>query len=204
VAAVLGADPALEPAVERRPGLRVPGAYDGFELAVRALLGQQVTVRGASTLAGRLVALAGTPLDQPVGGLTTAFPTPAAVAEADLSTLGVPGRRAEALRALAEAVASGAVRLDGYDDPAETRAALLALPGIGPWTVEYLALRALRDPDAFPAGDLGLRRSAAALGIPSTEAGLRRHAERWRPWRAYAAVHLWTSTADPVSQERAS
>ena len=204
VAAALGDDPALAGLVTRRPGLRVPGAYDGFELAVRALLGQQVTVRGASTLAGRLVAAVGTPLPQPVGTLAYAFPTADAVAAADLSGLGVPQRRLDALRALAAAVADGQVRLDGADDPAETRQRLLALPGVGPWTVDYLALRALRDPDAFPAGDLGLQRAAALLGLPATPAGLARYSERWRPWRAYAALHLWTSLSPDKRQERAS
>jgi AraC family transcriptional regulator, regulatory protein of adaptative response / DNA-3-methyladenine glycosylase II len=200
VADVLRADPALAPLVERRPGLRVPGAYDGFELAVRAVLGQQVTVRGASTLAGRVVARAGTPMASRYGSLSHAFPEPAVLATAELAGLGMPASRTETLRALAAAVGGGSVSLDvsldgAPQDAARVKAALLALPGIGRWTAEYVALRALGDRDAFPASDLGLRRAATSLGLPDDERGLREHAERWRPWRGYAAVHLWTSLA---------
>jgi 3-methyladenine DNA glycosylase/8-oxoguanine DNA glycosylase len=202
IGAALGADPALAPLVAARPGLRLPGAYDGFELAVRALLGQQVTVRGASTLAGRVVDRAGMRVAAPDGRLTHLFPTPDALAAADLAGIGMPGRRIAALQGLARAVADGDVRLDDDADRDATRAALLALPGIGPWTVDYLAMRALGDRDAFPAGDLGLRRAAAALGLPTEERALRAYAERWRPWRAYAAMHLWTWAVEDGPEQR--
>ncbi|MFL6137917.1 MAG: DNA-3-methyladenine glycosylase family protein [Frankiaceae bacterium] len=203
IATALGADPVLAPLVAARPGLRVPGAYDGFELAVRALLGQQVTVRGASTLAGRLVSRAGRPLPASPGGtLTHLFPRPAEVAAAELGGIGMPGRRIAALQGLARAVAGGAVQLDGTTDRDATCDALLALPGIGRWTVDYLAMRAMGDRDAFPAGDLGLRRAAAALGLPVRERALRAHAERWRPWRAYAAMHLWTWATEDGPERR--
>jgi AraC family transcriptional regulator of adaptative response / DNA-3-methyladenine glycosylase II len=188
VALVLGADPILGPLVERRPGLRVPGAWDGFELAVRAVLGQQVSVRGATTLAGRLVARFGTPLAASVDGLTHVFPRPEALVDADVAAIGIPGARAETIRHLARAASTGAVRLDATAPFEETRAALVALPGIGPWTAEYVALRVLRDPDAYPAGDLGLRNAGATLA----------RAEAWRPWRGYAAVHLWTAGAEAL------
>ena len=193
VARVLSGDPVLRPLVVARPGLRAPGSFDPFELTVRAILGQQVTVAGATTLTGRLVRLLGRPLEQPDGGVTHAFPTPPALAEAALDGLGVPGRRAATLRAVGRAVADGNVVLDGSADPAAAADALLELPGIGPWTVSYVAMRALGDRDAFPAGDLGVRRAAAALGLPDDPAGLTTHAERWRPYRAYAVQHLWAS-----------
>lgn len=186
VALVLGRDRTLRPLVERRPGLRVPGAWDGFELAVRAVLGQQVSVRGATTLAGRLVARFGEPLGASENGLTHVFPHPETLADADVAAIGIPGARAETIRQLARAAFTGALRLGASAPFDETRAALVALPGIGPWTAEYVALRVLRDPDAYPAGDLGLRHAGATLA----------RAEAWRPWRAYAAVHLWTAGAE--------
>jgi AraC family transcriptional regulator of adaptative response / DNA-3-methyladenine glycosylase II len=192
----LGSDALLAPLVEARPGLRRPGAFDGFELAMRAVLGQQVTVAGASTLAGRLVAIAGEPLDAPSQGITHLFPSPDQVAEADLSGLGIPAARRKTIRGLAEEVASGRLVLDGSEDLDETTDRLLALPGIGSWTASYIAMRALGEDDAFPAGDLGLQRASSKLGGPATASGLRARAERWRPWRAYAALHLWTSSSD--------
>ncbi|MBB4705942.1 AraC family transcriptional regulator of adaptative response / DNA-3-methyladenine glycosylase II [Sphaerisporangium siamense] len=242
---------ALRPLVERRPGLRVPGAFDGFELAVRAVVGQQVSVAGARTLLGRIAARAGSPAkpcditpmdgppdgpadrhtngpsDEPAAGLSDKpmagpsdgladgpsdrhahglgrgeaaegvqvaadrphllFPSAARLAEADLTGLGLTGRRIETLKILAEKTAAGEIHLDGGADPAETAARLMAVPGIGPWTTGYIAMRALRDPDAWPAGDLGLRKAMKALGITEDDI------ERWRPWRAYAATHLWSS-----------
>jgi len=188
--AALAPDPLLAPLVAARPGLRVPGAVDGFETALLAVLGQQVSLAAARTLAGRLVAAVGTPGP---GGLT-AFPTSAVVAAAGPDALraavGVTGARARTLHAVATAVAGG-LALDPGADRAQTRAALLALPGIGPWTADYVALRALGDPDAFPADDLVARR---ALGVRTgREATLR--ARGWRPWRGYALMHLWTSEA---------
>jgi AraC family transcriptional regulator of adaptative response / DNA-3-methyladenine glycosylase II len=168
---------------------------DGFELAVRAVLGQQVTVKGARTLAERLVRKLGGPLAAPDGTLTHLFPSAEAVARDDLSGIGLTGPRTRALRALAAAVAGGVVALEPGADPAETRRALLALPGIGPWTVEYVALRALGDPDAIPLTDLGLRQALRSLGAPDGATALAARAERWRPWRSYAALHLWAHLA---------
>lgn len=183
VAEHLGADAGLAPRIRKQPGLRVPGAWDPFELGIRAILGQQVTVKGASTLAGRLVASCGRVLEPIDPHLTHIFPSPAQLAAADLSALGVPARRRATLQALARAVADDAVSFTGGD----LEAALGALPGIGDWTVQYVLMRACSDPDAFPASDLWLRRAAGA----ATTAALLDRAEAWRPWRAYAAMYLW-------------
>jgi AraC family transcriptional regulator of adaptative response / DNA-3-methyladenine glycosylase II len=188
---VLGADPALARSVARLPGLRVPGAVDGFELAVRAILGQQVSVRAARTFAGRLVQRCGQPLPAPVGSLTHAFPTAAAVAGADLDGIGLTGSRVRTLRAVAEAVADGGLVLDAVADRDQVRAQLLALPGIGEWTADYIAMRALGDPDAFPATDLVLRRSIEGMDPARIES--------WRPWRAYAATHLWQLSTEETA-----
>lgn len=198
VGAVLGGDPLLAPLVAARPGLRVPGSVDGFECAVRAVLGQQVSVAAAVTLASRLVRRHGETLPVADGTLTHRFPTPGALAEGDLSGLGVTGARIRALRALACAVAEGDLALDGRGDRDEVTARLRGLPGIGAWTAGYVAMRALRDPDALPEGDLGLRRALAARAGLAGTATLTARAQRWRPWRAYAAMHLWT--ADEVSR----
>jgi AraC family transcriptional regulator of adaptative response / DNA-3-methyladenine glycosylase II len=184
----LGSDSLLRPSVRRHPGLRVPGAVDGFELAVRAVLGQQVSVAAARTFAGRLVRRLGTPLATPRGSLTHDFPTADAVASGDLDGIGLTGARMRTLRALAEAVVSGDVVLDPAADRDEVRARLVALPGVGAWTADYVAMRALGDPDAFPGTDLVLRRRLPA-GEPHRP-------ERWRPWRAYAAMHLWQQTSE--------
>jgi AraC family transcriptional regulator of adaptative response / DNA-3-methyladenine glycosylase II len=176
----LGADPLLAPLVAARPGLRVPGATDGFEVLARTVLAQQVSLGAAHTFARRLVAAYGKPLDAASGSLTTRFPTSEALAEASYEGIGLTGGRISSLRAAATAHASGGLALDPGADRDETRQALLALPGIGPWTAEYVAMRALSDPDAFPHSDLVLRRRTAGLD-PS----------RWRPWRSYAAMHLW-------------
>ncbi len=196
----LARDVGLAPLVARRPGLRAPGAWDGFELAVRAVLGQQVHVSAARRLAGTLAGLAGAPVASDVTGherLTRLFPTPARLVAADLSHLGIPRGRIEALRALARAAAADEKLLEppcAHDDVVER---LLALPGFGPWTAQYWALRALGDSDAFPAGDAALLRSpAVANGGRLTPKGLLDRAEAWRPWRAYAAQHLWTANAD--------
>jgi AraC family transcriptional regulator of adaptative response / DNA-3-methyladenine glycosylase II len=181
VAAVLGRDPLLRPLLERWPGTRIPGAWDGFELAVRAVLGQQVSVAAATTLAGRLAAHAGD---------DSGYPAPERLAGAALEQLGIPAQRAHALRALGRAAAAG--RLD-FSAPELLRAELLALPGIGPWTAEYVALRGAGDPDAFPASDLGLRKALALGGPPVSERVLAARAESWRPWRGYAAMLLWRS-----------
>jgi AraC family transcriptional regulator of adaptative response / DNA-3-methyladenine glycosylase II len=185
VAAHLSEDPLLAPLVRRRPGLRVPGCVDGFELAVRAIVGQQVSVAGARTVLGRLVAEYGGPVT-PVEGLTHRFPAPAALAAGDPTRLPFPRTRARALVELARLVAEGDLRLDAGADPAETRAQLTAIPGVGPWTADYVAMRALGDPDVFLPGDVGIRDALARLGGPADDA-------RWRPWRSYAVVHLWRS-----------
>jgi len=193
IAALLRRSPALARRVMLRPGLRVPGAWDPFEMTVRAVLGQQVSVRAATTLAGRLVARFGERLaENAPAGLTHLFPRPEALAEADLAQIGLPRGRAEALRALAARVGAGALALDTARGQDELTAALTALPGIGPWTAQYVALRACGEPDAFPASDLGLRRGLAGGGAPVSTQALLREAEAWRPWRAYAAIHLWT------------
>lgn len=192
---VLGADPALLPSVRRTPGVRLPGSVDPFELAVRAVLGQGVSVAAARTLAGRLVHRYGTPLERPAGAVTHLFPGPERLAEASLGDVGLSVARAETIRRLAEEVTLGKLDLSGAADPAETVRALDDIPGIGAWTCAYVAMRGLRDPDAFPAGDLGIRRGFEALGLPAGPAAIRERAERWRPWRAYAVLHLWSAAA---------
>lgn len=199
----LSRDARLAPLVATRPGLRVPGAWDGFEVAVRAVLGQQITVAGAITLAGRLVREFGRPLDEPRDGLTHVFPRADAIAEADLSRVGMPRARAAALRSLAAAVASGAITFDaalGLDDAV---ARLCAIPGIGPWTAHYIAMRAMGEPDAFPESDLGIRRALGSGGEAAPLPEVRSRAEAWRPWRSYAVLHLWMSLADRGPQQRA-
>jgi AraC family transcriptional regulator, regulatory protein of adaptative response / DNA-3-methyladenine glycosylase II len=191
----LGSDPLLGPLLRATPGRRVPGAVDGHELAVRAVLGQQVSLAGAATLAGRLVADYGRPLERPLGAVTHVFPTAAALAEADPERLAMPTARRRALLALAAALAGGELTLDAGADRAEARQRLLALPGIGPWTADYVAMRALRDPDAFLASDLGVRHALRQLGQDGRPAAAARLAERWRPYRAYAVQHLWARLA---------
>jgi AraC family transcriptional regulator of adaptative response / DNA-3-methyladenine glycosylase II len=195
VAERLAEDRLLAPLFERWPGPRVPGAFDGFECGIRAILGQQVSVRVATTLAGRLAGRFGAAVSTPYGALTTAFPSAeslAAASIADLQAVGLTARRAETLNCFAMAVADGMVRLDPGADPDRVRDSLLALPGIGEWTAEYILLRAVGWPDAFPASDLGL---VKASGLSPAE--LRVRADRWRPWRGYAAVLLWQSLGDP-------
>jgi AraC family transcriptional regulator of adaptative response / DNA-3-methyladenine glycosylase II len=200
ISAQLSADPVLAPLVAARPGLRVPGAWDGFELAVRAMLGQQITVGAARLLIGRLVEAHGEPLRATSGneepGLSAVFPTSERVADADLSRLGMPRARAVAISRMAAVAAADPAlfRCEGPLDAAITR--LVSLPGIGDWTAHYIAMRALREPDAFPAADVGLLRAVTGPdGLRPTPAALLARAERWRPWRAYAAQHLWTDLA---------
>ena len=184
-------DSALAPLVTTCPGLRVPGAWDPYELAVRAVLGQQVSVAAATNLAGKVAATFGTPADWSDPALTRVFPGPEVLAGADLASVGMPARRAEAVRALAAAVAAGELTLDGSQRLDALVTQLCALPGIGPWTAQYIAMRACGEPDAFPAGDLGLRRAAGNGNGPVDEAELEARSQAWRPWRAYAAMHLW-------------
>jgi AraC family transcriptional regulator of adaptative response / DNA-3-methyladenine glycosylase II len=199
----LSTDAALAPLIAQRPGLRTPGSWCSFELAVRAVLGQQVTVVAARKLAGTLVGLAGTPVPEEVSGdprLVRAFPSPQQMAAADLSRMPMPRARIASLKALAEAVAADPklIQVTGSFD--EALAKLTALPGFGPWTAQYWALRALRDSDAFPAADVGLLRNpvVAEDGRRPTPKALLARAELWRPWRAYAAQHLWTSETGHV------
>src|ERR1019366_6687576 len=202
IAAVLRRDPLLAPLVAARPGLRVPGAWDPFEMAVRAILGQQVSVRGARTLAGRLVAAFGRPLPRGgADGLTHAFPAPAILAAADLSRIGVPRARAAAIRTLALAVHMGKTELAAPRELDDLEQRLCELPGIGPWTAQYVALRAFGEPDAFPAGDLGLRRALEAAGVPADAAALRERSAAWSPFRAYATLHLWSSLPAPAGKK---
>lgn len=197
IARTLGRDPLLEPLVEKSPGVRVPGAWDGFELAVRAVLGQQVSVKAATTLAGRIVRRYGEPLgDAAVGsGLVThRFPTPGRLARARFNDLGIVRSRAQTLRRLAAATASGDLDFDAAADPADMGKRLRSIKGIGAWTAEYVAMRALKHPDAFPDSDLGLLKSLEP-GRRATPLELAERAERWRPWRAYAAMLLWSRAA---------
>jgi AraC family transcriptional regulator of adaptative response / DNA-3-methyladenine glycosylase II len=198
IARHLGRDTLLAPFVRRYPSPRVPGAWDGFELAVRAILGQQVSVAGASTLAGRVARQFGEPLaSSDFPGLTVLFPTPRALADAHLT--GMPQSRSRAIRTLAREVVSGRLTFAGSAESAA--AGLVRIPGVGDWTAQYVAMRALREPDAFPAGDLVLRRVAGG-GRPLTAESLRARAERWRPWRAYAAITLWRAASDMAREDR--
>jgi AraC family transcriptional regulator of adaptative response / DNA-3-methyladenine glycosylase II len=197
----LALDPLLARRIAARPGLRVPGAWDPFELAVRAILGQQVSVAAARTLAGRLAARSGAPVPGAGGALARLFPTPGALAAADLDGLGLTGARAAALRGLARAVLAEPALLAPAHDLEATVARLTALPGIGRWTAQYVAMRALREPDAFPEGDLGLVRAISTGAEPGSPAALRRRSEAWRPWRAYAALHLWMGPLERAAEE---
>ena len=193
IAARLSGDALLGPLVRANPGARVPGHPDPAELAVRAVIGQQVSVAGARTIAGRLVAEHGEPLARPLGGVTHLFPAPAALAALRPAELPMPRSRGRALIGLARALASGELALERSADPDLTRRRLLALPGIGPWTAAYVAMRALGDRDAFLPTDLGVRRALERLGEDGSPRAAAGTAERWRPYRAYAVQHLWTT-----------
>ena len=197
IAAHLSRDRFFAGRIRAMPGLRVPGCWDGFELAVRAILGQQVSVAGASTLAGRLADKFGTRIshDPP---LTHLFPKPETLAEADIAQIGLPTARAETIRTLARKVALGEITFVAVQEIGEFQSRLLEIPGIGDWTVQYIAMRALGDPDAFPANDLGLMRATSLR----TARDIRSRAEDWRPWRAYAAMYLWL-TNGPTKKSRA-
>ncbi|CUJ59503.1 AlkA N-terminal domain-containing protein [Achromobacter sp. 2789STDY5608621] len=192
LAAQLAHDPVMAALTAARPGLRVPGAWDGFELALRAVLGQQITVGAAIKLAGKLVAAHGQPLDQPDGDLTHLFPRPEAIAPADLAPLGMPRSRAATLSAVAAAALANPRLFEAADSLDTAVARLREIRGVGEWTAQYIALRQLREPDAFPASDIGLIRALEKLEAREyTPAQLLARAETWRPWRAYAAQHLW-------------
>lgn len=193
--AFLSQDPAFLPLVAAHPGRRIPRGVDGDEIAVRIVLGQQVSTAAARTHGARLVAMSGTPVDTGIPGLTHLFPTSEMLTEVPDEALAFPQSRRDTLRRLSTALADGQIDLGPGADRTESRAALLALKGIGPWTVEMIAMRALGDPDAFPATDLGLIKAARELGIDNLAA----HAERWRPWRSYATQHLWALTPHAVN-----
>jgi AraC family transcriptional regulator, regulatory protein of adaptative response / DNA-3-methyladenine glycosylase II len=201
VAAQLGRDPLLEPLVRKHPGMRVPGHVDGFEVLVRAIVGQQVSVAGARTVLGRIAAAIGEPLPVPDGNggdgssVTTCFPSPEAVAEAPPDTFPMPRTRAETLRRVATEVVDGGLVIDPGAHRDELRRCLLAIPGVGPWTVAYVELRALGDPDVFLATDLGVRRALEGRGLAGDPRSAATLAESWRPWRSYALLHLWTGLA---------
>lgn len=195
----LGADADLGPLVARRPGLRAPGAVDGFEVAVRAVLGQQVTVAAARTLAGRLAGRLGTHIDDP-DGLTTVFPDAGAVADAGPSIPGMPARRAAALHGVAVAVATGRLDLSPGSDREHAHATLMTVPGIGTWTADYVTMRALGDPDRLLVDDIAVRRAAARLGLPDAPASLARRGGGWSPWRSYATHHLHASLHDEETE----
>ena len=207
IGAHLAQDPVLALLVAARPGLRVPGAWDGFELAVRAILGQQITVPAATVLAGKLVLAHGTKIVDPAAlehGLTHVFPTPRQLVGADLAVLGMPSARRTALSSLAAAVVADPLIFGPRRSLEEAIAQLRSLAGVGEWTAQYIAMRELREPDAFPAADIGLMRAMRdGGGRRPSAAELLEHAERWRPWRAYAALHLWASepSASPVIEK---
>jgi AraC family transcriptional regulator of adaptative response / DNA-3-methyladenine glycosylase II len=206
IGAHLSQDPTLAPLVAARPGLRAPGAWDGFEMAVRAILGQQITVTAARNLAAKLVATYGAPIDDPVAaglGLTRIFPSPERLVGQDIAALGMPQARGRALEALARTVAADPAIFTPRADLESAIAALSALPGVGEWTAQYIALRELREPDAFPHADIGLLRAMADPdGRRPTPDQLLELSRRWRPWRAYAAQHLWAADAAAPDQKR--
>jgi AraC family transcriptional regulator of adaptative response / DNA-3-methyladenine glycosylase II len=197
IAEQLGRDERLAASVARNPGLRVPGAFDGFEMAVRAVLGQQVTVKGATTLARRFAEAYGEPVETPHPALSRLTPTPERVAAAEvgeIASLGIIRSRARSIVALADEVESGRLKLEPGVDPESTIRQLTALPGIGPWTAQYVAMRALRWPDAFPKEDLVLRNRLGGASAARAE----EWSQGWRPWRSYAALHLWRGDPSPV------
>ena len=195
----LACDPDLAPVVAKAPGQRIPRTVDETELAVRAVLGQQVSTKAARTHAGRLVAAYGQPVQDPRGALTHTFPSVGQLAAIDPVHLAVPKARQRTLSALVAGLADGSIGLDAGSDWESARRQLLALPGVGPWTAEVIAMRGLGDPDAFPASDLGLRVAATQLGLPTQQRALIEHSARWRPWRSYATQHLWTTLEHPVN-----
>ncbi|MFI6548075.1 AlkA N-terminal domain-containing protein [Streptomyces prunicolor] len=195
----LRTDPVLAPLVDKAPGRRVPRSVDEAEFAVRAVLGQQVSTAAARTHAARLVTAHGEAVDDPEGGLTHLFPSPEALAAVDPESLAMPRTRRTTFTTLVGQLADGTLHLGVESDWTETRAQLLSLPGFGPWTADVIAMRALGDPDAFLPTDLGIRRAAQELGLPSTPAALTARAAAWRPWRAYAVQYLWATDSHPIN-----
>jgi AraC family transcriptional regulator, regulatory protein of adaptative response / DNA-3-methyladenine glycosylase II len=201
IALHLSQDALLRLSLEASPGLRVPGAWDGFEIGVRAILGQQVSVAAATTISGRLAARYGEPLADGGPGLTHLFPRPERLAHARLTGIGLTKKRAAAVSTFARAVCEDASLVRGNGGLERTVEQLTALPGIGLWTAHYIGMRALREPDAFPAGDMVLQRAASNNGRRLTEKALTERAEDWRPWRAYAALHLWRTYAEQTNRQ---
>ncbi len=199
VDAVLSQDPAMARLVASSPGRRVPRTVDPAEFAVRAVLGQQVSTAAARTHAARLVRAYGDPVFDPHGGLTHLFPTPKVLTALDPSDLAMPGSRRRTLMGMVEALSQGRLDLDLGADWRQARVRLNALYGFGPWTVESIAMRSLGDPDAFIAGDLGVRLAAEKLGMPTTSRTLTEHSHLWRPWRSYAVQYLWASGEHPIN-----
>lgn len=199
IASDLRCDPVMASLTEECPGLRVPGSWDGFELAVRAIIGQQISVAAATCMMGKLVQHLGQPLEK-INGVTHLFPTAEALATAHEHQLQMPQKRASAIRALARAVCEGKVQFDKVMNVEEFSRQLQAIPGIGNWTTQYIAMRALGEPDAFPSGDLGLLRRLSL----KTGKELERRAEAWKPWRAYAAMYLWRHSSIPAESPVAS
>lgn len=199
VVEALSGDEDLRAVVETAPGQRIPGTVDPHELAVRAVLGQQVSLAAARTHARRIVDTYGTPVADPGGGLTHTFPGVEQLADVDPAHLALPEARRRAVRGLVTALAGGDVRLDPGADWQEARRQLLALSGIGRWTAEIIAMRGLGDPDAFPASDLGVRHAAERVGLPSQAGDLATRSERWRPWRSYVTQYLWATLDHPVN-----
>ncbi len=197
---VLSLDPGLAGLVSSNPGRRVPRTVDPAEFAVRTVLGQQVSTAAARTHAARLVLAHGDPIPDPRGGLTHLFPTPHALAAMDPSALAMPKSRRQTLMGLVEALAQGRLDLDVGADWREARVRLNALHGFGPWTVESIAMRSLGDPDAFVAGDLGIKLAAERLGLPVTPGALIEHSHLWRPWRSYAVQYLWATGDHPINR----
>ncbi|MGW1797916.1 AlkA N-terminal domain-containing protein [Streptomyces sp. NPDC001984] len=195
----LRTDPFLAPLVDKAPGRRVPRTVDEAEFAVRAVLGQQVSTAAARTHAARLVIAHGIPVDDPEGGLTHLFPAPEALAVLDPESLAMPRTRRTTFTTLVHQLADGTLHLGVESDWTETRSRLLALPGFGPWTADVITMRALGDPDAFLPTDLGIRRAAQELDLPSTPAALTARAAAWRPWRAYAVQYLWATDGHPIN-----
>lgn len=190
----LGQDPALRMLVSARPGLRLPGAWDGFEIAVRAILGQQITVSAATQLSGKLIAAFGQPYDASprAEGLTHLFPTAERLRDADIASIGMPKARAASISALAAATLNDPALFEAGQDLSVAVARLRGIPGIGEWTAQYIAMRALHGSDAFPSGDVALQRALTNGGGRPSAKQIEARAETWRPWRAYAAIHLWT------------
>ena len=196
----LSSDEVLAPLVEKAPGRRVPRAVDAAEMAVRAVIGQQVSTAAAQTHGARLAERYGEAVDDQSGGLTRLFPDMATLAKTDVAALAMPASRRQSVLALARAVTSGTLDLGAGADWEVARSVLAILPGVGPWTVEIVAMRGLGDPDAFTPTDLGVRQAAAAAGLPTSPAGLIRRAERWRPWRAYAVQYLWATSDHAINR----